>query len=62
MRKTGLVGPGSYSPAGYLPDDSPAAAEVRALAAELRAVAVRFAEVAPAAAAAADDDQDGGGQ
>jgi hypothetical protein len=24
-----LVGPGSYSPAGYLPDDSPAAADAR---------------------------------
>jgi hypothetical protein len=50
---------GDDSPARYLPRGSPAAADIGALAAELRGVAVALAAVAPAAAAEEDAEPDG---
>jgi hypothetical protein len=46
-----LLAPGDYSPAQYLPDPSPAAREITAQVQRLRHVALRLAEIAPAAEA-----------
>ena len=44
-----LLAPGDYSPAQYLPDASPAGREITAQMQHLRHVALKLAEIAPAA-------------